>query len=228
MSESSQRFSDRREFDLSTLDESSLNAVGNDPWHFFEQWLTAAREAGLDDYNAMVLGTLAVDGSPDARVVLIRSINEAESDIGLAKKSLSFFTNFHSEKGRQLAADPRCSINFYWKEQERQVRMMGRAVPLPDAVCDAYFESRPRGSQLGAWASAQSENIDSRSVLDKQLAEASARFDGRSVERPPHWGGYAFVPHSVEFWQGRRSRLHDRLRCVQSSDGVWELKRLSP
>jgi pyridoxamine 5'-phosphate oxidase len=228
MSDQSQHFSDRREFEHSTLDESGLQAVENDPWAFFAQWLSAAKNAGLEDYNAMVLSSLTIDGAPDARVVLIRSIDDKASTGGEPIKSLSFFTNFNSEKGRQLAADPRCSVTFYWKELERQVRMMGRAVPMSDAACDAYFSSRPRGSQLGAWASLQSEVIDGRSQLEEQLAEAAARFEGRNVARPSHWGGYAFVPHNFEFWQGRPSRLHDRIRCTQASSGAWIPERLSP
>ena len=227
MSEANKKYSERRDFTRGTLSVDDIHACGGSPWAFFSTWMDQAQLAGLEDYNATVLSSLSLDGWPDGRVVLVRSIDAFQDTDGQEHKTLSLFTNFNSEKGRQLAADSRCSLTFYWKELERQVRMLGRAFPLSDAECDAYFASRPRESQLSAWASHQSEVIDDRATLDKRMAEAARRFEGITVERPPHWGGYAFAPHVFEFWQGRANRLHDRIRCTKES-GEWSLDRLSP
>jgi pyridoxamine 5'-phosphate oxidase len=145
-----------------------------------------------------------------------------------SQRGVIFYTNYASVKGREIDADPKVGLNFFWKELERQVRMKGEARKLPAAVSDAYFASRPRENQISAWASEQSVVISSREALEKRLAEIEARFDGIDVPRPPHWGGYEVFPISFEFWQGRPGRLHDRILYRCDADGEWFLERLAP
>ncbi|CAN5364416.1 pyridoxamine 5'-phosphate oxidase [soil metagenome] len=198
-------------------------ALGPDPLAALEAWLGDAEAAGIRDPNAMVVGTVDAGGQPSSRTVLWK---------GLVDGALAFYTNRESHKGLAIAHEARVSLLFPWYGLHRQVRVEGVATHAPDAVSDAYFASRPRGSQVGAWASAQSQPIASRADLDAREAEAETRFAGvEAVPRPPHWGGYLVTPASIEFWQGRVSRLHDRLfyqRDGGASVGTWTITRLQP
>jgi pyridoxamine 5'-phosphate oxidase len=205
----------RKEYTRHTLDESTVPA---DPLAFFAQWFDEALAAQVNEPNAMNLSTVDADGFPSARIVLLKAIDS---------RGFSFFTNRSSRKGRAIAHDARVALTFFWPELERQVRIQGRAEPLPDDESDGYFASRPRASQLGAWASMQSEAIETRAKMEERFAEAARRFDGKDVPRPPHWGGYIVAPSSIEFWQGRRSRMHDRIAFSRESKG-WKRARLSP
>lgn len=188
-----------------------------DPFTQFARWYAlAAEQVPLCD--AMTLATTGEDGVPDARMVLLK---------GHGPDGFRFYTNRNSVKGRQLAANPAAAIVVYWRELDRQVRARGRIEELPGATSDEYFATRPRESQLGAWASAQSEPLASREELEARLTEAEERFAGGEVPRPPHWGGYLLVPDAVEFWQGRVGRLHDRFRYEREGGG-WRIDRLSP
>ena len=202
-------------------DEPGLpdGALGPDPIAALQAWLADAEAAGLPDPNAMVVGTVAADGRPTSRTVLWK---------GVVDGSLAFYTNRSSHKGAAIAHEARVALLFPWYGLHRQVRVEGTATLAPDELSDAYWASRPRGSQIGAWASAQSETIGTRAELDAQDAAAEARFDGvESVPRPPHWGGYLVTPASFEFWQGRVARLHDRL-LYERADGRWSITRLQP
>ena len=205
----------RREYTRRGLTEADADA---DPLLQFRAWFDQARAAGALDADAMVLATATPDGRPSARVVLLK---------GLDERGFAFFTNYHSRKGRELAANPRAALNFYWPELERQVRAEGAVETMTPAESDAYFRIRPRDSQLGAWASPQSELLADRAELEARLAEVAARFAGGEVPRPPHWGGCRLVPEAVEFWQGRPGRLHDRLLYTRTPDG-WRRQRLAP
>jgi pyridoxamine 5'-phosphate oxidase len=181
-------------------------------------WYRQAEEAGAAEPNAMVLSTLDDSGHPDARVVLARGIDAT---------GIFFYTNRESAKGRQLAADARASATFAWLQLHRSVRVQGVVSLASDEVSDAYFASRPRESQIGAWASPQSEPIGSRLDLTDLVDECAEKFDGVDVPRPPHWGGYVLSIGSIEFWQGRPSRLHDRFRYTLNGN-VWRAERLAP
>ncbi|WKE66866.1 pyridoxamine 5'-phosphate oxidase [Gallaecimonas kandeliae] len=197
-----------------------LTQLDADPLHQFDQWFREARDASPVDWlevNAMTLSTLGLDGFPKARIVLLK---------GLDERGFQFFTNYDSDKGKELAANPNASLNFYWPHLARQVRVEGRVEKVSREESEAYFASRPRGSQLGAWASAQSEAIDTPAVLDGQLEAAEARFPG-TVPCPPHWGGYLLVPQRIEFWAGRENRLHHRVRYERAEKG-WQHQWLSP
>lgn len=208
------------EYDEPGLPDGALDA---DPIAQFAAWLRDAENAGLPDPNAMVVGTIEPDGRPSSRTVLLKRVDGTEGNGRFA-----FFTNRDSHKGAALAHESRVSLLFPWYALHRQVRVEGTATDAPDAVCDEYWSSRPRGSQLGAWASAQSEPITSRADLDARQAEVDARFDGiETVPRPPHWGGYLVTPTSIEFWQGRRARLHDRF-LYERAGGRWIITRLQP
>lgn len=194
-------------------------ALGSDPLAALEGWLHDAEDAGLPDPNAMVVGTVAADGRPTSRTVLWK---------GFAGESLAFYTNRDSAKGLALAHEARVSLLFPWYGIHRQVRVEGLAAFAPDEMSDAYWATRPRGSQLGAWASAQSQPVASRAELDAALASVEERFAGiEAVPRPPHWGGYLVAPASVEFWLGRVGRLHDRLLFTRGGSG-WDETRLQP
>jgi pyridoxamine 5'-phosphate oxidase len=184
----------------------------------FRVWFNQALESEIPEANAMALATAGRDGTPDARMVLLKGFDE----LGFV-----FYTNYQSRKARELEQNPRASLLFYWPDLERQVRISGTAARVSEAESDEYFDSRPRGHQLGAWASNQSEPVDSREELERTAAAAAARFEGSAVTRPPHWGGYRIVPDIVEFWQGRPNRLHDRLEYTRTIDG-WTRRRLSP
>jgi pyridoxamine 5'-phosphate oxidase len=190
-----------------------------DPVKQFSNWFTAAIEAQIRDVNAMSLATAGADGKPSVRIVLLK---------GFDQDGFVFFTNYESEKGRQLEANPFAALDFYWIELDRQIRISGRVEKTSREESESYFHSRPLGSQLGAWASPQSEVVDARRVLDARFAEITERYAGNAVPLPPHWGGFRVVPDRFEFWQGRSNRLHDRFRYTRTADGKWQIDRLAP
>ncbi|WP_121253486.1 pyridoxamine 5'-phosphate oxidase [Nocardioides ferulae] len=205
----------REEYAAGGLVEADLAA---DPIAMFRRWLTEALAAGVHEPNAMVVSTVSPDGWPSSRLILLKGVEE---------RGFVFFTNTASRKGADLAANPRCALLFPWHALERQVRVDGLAEPLPAADVAAYFAVRPRGSQLGAWASHQSRPVAGREELAAAYAEVSARFDGVDVPVPEEWGGYLVRPEVVEFWQGRPGRMHDRLVYRRAGDG-WTTGRLAP
>ena len=209
----------RHEYAAGGLGEDDLEA---DPIAMFNRWFGDARQAGLTEPNAMIVATASPDGRPSARTVLLK---------GFGPEGFRFFTNLHSRKGRELADNPACSLLFPWHALERQVRVDGLAEELPRADVEAYFALRPRGSQLGAWASHQSQVVSDRGALTRSYEAAEARFgEMTDVPVPQEWGGYLVRPDSVEFWQGRPSRLHDRLVYRRDSDAQngWAIGRLAP
>lgn len=190
-----------------------------DPIKQFSVWFGEAAAANIRDVNAMSLATVSPDGAPSSRIVLLK---------GMSERGFVFFTNYASDKGRELEANPRAALNYYWAQLERQIRIAGAVEKTTSAESEEYFRSRPLGSQLGAWASRQSEAIVDRATLEANLAEVTQRFAGGAVPLPPHWGGYRVVPGTIEFWQGRTNRLHDRFRYTRQSEGLWSIERLSP
>ncbi|GAA5144655.1 pyridoxamine 5'-phosphate oxidase [Nocardioides marinquilinus] len=210
----------RHEYAAGGLAEADLAA---DPVAMFERWFDDVRRVNLHEPNAMVISTVGADGSPSSRMVLLK---------GFADDGFRFFTNTASHKGADLAANPRCSLLFPWHLLERQVRIDGVAQPLPREDVEAYAHARPRGSQLGAWASHQSQPAEGRAALDDAYAAVEARFDGVPDDElpvPEEWGGYLVVPTAVEFWQGRKGRLHDRLVYHRpDADAPWSTRRLQP
>jgi pyridoxamine 5'-phosphate oxidase len=185
----------------------------------FRRWFDEALSSNLHEPNAMALATATLDGRPSARIVLLKGFDE---------RGFVFYTNYEGRKGEELEANPHCALLFYWGELERQVRIEGRARRVPNNESDAYFAERPRGSQLGAWASEQSRPVRDRGALEKRLRELEAEYEGREVPRPPFWGGYRVEPQTIEFWQGRENRVHDRLVYRRSEDGRWRRDRLQP
>ncbi|MCB0130212.1 MAG: pyridoxamine 5'-phosphate oxidase [Caldilineaceae bacterium] len=190
-----------------------------DPINVFTAWLDDAVQAQLHEPNAMTLATATPDGRPSARLVLLK---------GVDPRGFIFFTNYESRKGRELAANAHAALTFWWGPLERQVRVEGRAQQLDSTESDAYYDSRPLGSRLGAWVSAQSTIIENRDLLEEKLVELQAEYADKEPRRPPFWGGYLVVPDVIEFWQGGLHRLHDRLRYARQDDGTWKIVRLSP
>jgi len=205
----------RREYTRAGLAEADVKP---DPLAQFREWLAQALAAELPDANAMTLATVDGAGAPHGRVVLLKDV-----DAG----GFVFFTNYESAKGVELGHDPRAELVFYWAPLERQVRVHGTVTRVSAEESEGYFRTRPRGSRIAAWASAQSAVIADRAALEAQVRAIEARYPGDAVPRPPHWGGYRLVPAWLEFWQGRENRLHDRLRYVRAGAG-WRLERLAP
>jgi len=207
----------RTDYTRGQLDEAQ---VQGDPWSLLQRWVKEAVDAGIQDPTAFTLSTLDERGFPHGRVVLLRDTRDGE---------LVFFTNYQSEKGRDLERIQKGGATFFWPHAERQIRVRGTVKRVPESESDVYFASRPRGSQLGAWSSDQSERVESRSDLDASYQRQEVRFnDQEQVTRPQHWGGYALVPVEIEFWQGRASRMHDRIRCTRDEHGGWSISRLQP
>ncbi|MFL0684225.1 MAG: pyridoxamine 5'-phosphate oxidase [Algoriphagus aquaeductus] len=208
-------FEIRKEYTLKSLD---INDVSTDPLRQFKSWFEEAVDAEALEVNAMCLSTLGKDGFPNGRIVLLK-----ELDSGFV-----FFTNYESDKGKELDANPKASLTFFWPEIERQIRIQGEVSKISEAESDEYFFSRPYGSQIGAWISAQSREISGRQELEERQKETENRFQKVPMERPGHWGGYRLQARRIEFWQGRPSRLHDRI-CYEIQDsGEWRISRLSP
>ena len=206
----------RKEYVWGGLSESDVAA---DPLRQFETWFQQASAANLPEPNSMTLATATPDGQPSARVVLLKAFDAS---------GFTFFTNYDSRKGREMAVNPRAALLFFWPELQRQVRIEGTVERVTEAESDAYFRSRPLGSRLGAWASAQSEVIAGRDALEERVREVAQRFPDSEVPRPPHWGGFRVRPLAIEFWQGRPDRLHDRLLYRRVQPDGWRLERLSP
>ncbi|MCH7345587.1 pyridoxamine 5'-phosphate oxidase [Pelomonas sp. CA6] len=204
----------RKSYERDELDEDQASAQ---PLQQFQLWMEQALAAGVPEPNAMTLATVGADGRPSTRIVLIK---------GIDARGLVWYTNYDSRKGRELALHPFAALQFHWVEMERVVRVEGRVEKVSDAESDAYYQSRPLDSRLGAWASPQSQVIASRAVLVANAAKAAAQH-GLNPPRPPHWGGFRLLPERWEFWQGRKSRLHDRL-CYRLEEGRWVRERLAP
>lgn len=206
----------RKNYSLQTLLESTVdtNAIQQ-----FSKWWEEAVASEIDEVNAMTLATASADGIPAARIVLLKEFSE---------KGFVFFTNYNSYKGQQLAENPKACLVFFWKELERQVRITGLIKKVSETDSDAYFHSRPLGSQVGAITSPQSQVISSRQWLDEAYIQNEKELALKTINRPSHWGGYIVQPVIIEFWQGRPSRLHDRLQYTLHEDGIWKIERLAP
>ena len=206
----------RRDYEAGALHRRDLDP---DPIKQFERWLSDAIAAQQVEPTAMTLATATRDGRPSARVVLLKHVDAA---------GFVFFTNYQSQKGREIDANPRVELCFFWDKLERTVRVHGGATRTTREESEAYFRQRPKRSQIGAVASNQSEAVAHREVLEKRFAELETRHEATDVPTPPHWGGFRVMPETIEFWQGRRSRLHDRLRYRRDADGTWIIERVAP
>ena len=206
----------RQDYAQRGLRRSELDA---DPIRQFNAWLAEAAARELLEPNAMILATVDADGQPWTRTVLLKICDE---------HGFTFFTNYTGAKGRHLEGDPRAALTFWWGALERQVNVTGTVTKVSREESQIYFHSRPASSQIGAWASVQSEVVQDREQLERQFADARAKYGEADIPLPPYWGGYRVIPRTIEFWQGRKSRLHDRLRYSRSGDGAWEIERLSP
>jgi pyridoxamine 5'-phosphate oxidase len=206
----------RQDYAQRGLRRSDLDA---DPIRQFNAWLQEAVGHSLLEPNAMTLATVDAEGQPWSRTVLLKICDH---------RGFAFFTNYDGAKGLQLAGNPRAALTFWWAALERQVNVTGSVTKTSRQESEAYFQSRPPGSQLGAWASPQSAIVADRAELERRYAEALAKFGETNIPLPPHWGGYRLCPQTIEFWQGRRSRLHDRLRYTREAGGAWTIERLSP
>lgn len=206
----------RTDYRLAALDESM---VGDDPLLFFSKWFEEAEVAGVEEVNAMTVATVDASGRPHARIVLLK---------GLDEQGFTFFTNYKSEKGQQLSQNAHIAVVFFWRELERQVRIEGTVSLLSDAENDIYFNSRPEGSKIGAWASPQSREIPGREALEALVDRYTNAFKGQEISRPENWGGYCINPDYIEFWQGRSSRLHDRIIFEKGVENNWRRYRVAP
>ena len=206
----------RKEYTFQGLSETDVHP---NPFEQFKIWFDQALFAQLPEPNAMTIATATTNGKPSARMVLLKDYDE---------RGFVFYTNYESNKGQQLVENPWGAIAFWWAELERQVRIEGAVEKTSPPESDIYFHSRPQGSQLGAWVSNQSQVIDSREVLERRLQQLKEEYENKEVPRPPNWGGFRVIPTEIEFWQGRPSRLHDRLLYQRSEDGSWRIQRLSP
>lgn len=206
----------RRDYAGSSLQEADVDA---DPIVQFTRWFEQALAAEVPEPNAMTVATATRDGVPSARIVLLK---------GFDARGFVFYTNYEGQKGRELVENPVAALVFHWVDLHRQVRVAGSVEKVTTEESDAYFQSRPRGSRLGAWASQQSSVVSGRDVLDARLAELEAEYGEGHIPLPPFWGGYRVIPAAVEFWQGRRNRMHDRLRYTRQPDTSWRIERLSP
>ncbi|CDH46743.1 pyridoxamine 5'-phosphate oxidase [Candidatus Contendibacter odensensis] len=206
----------RQEYAMGALNEAEVHS---DPLQQFQRWFGEAIAAQLPEPNAMTLATADRTGRPYARVVLLK---ECDAD------GFIFFTNYRSDKGRQLAENPHAALVFLWLELQRQIRIEGTVSPIASAESEAYFRSRPRESRLGALASRQSQIVASRQILDQRFQQLEAQYPDDNIPMPNHWGGYRVQPEMLEFWQGRHGRMHDRLRYRRSAEGRWLLERLEP
>ena len=206
----------RRNYSLRELNEVDVDP---DPCRQFQCWFDEAIAAQLPEPNAMTLATATRDGTPTARVVLLKGLDES---------GFVFYTNYKSHKGEELAQNPKAAIVFWWAELERQIRIQGQVEKVSSQESEDYFHSRPVGSQLSAWVSQQSQVIPNRAVLEQRLQELTQHYQNQPIPRPPHWGGYRLIPNAIEFWQGRPNRLHDRLLYKRLEDGNWKIERLSP
>jgi len=200
---------------MQALDE---NAAGKDPIAFFERWFKEAEAAELTEVNAMTVATVDAQHKPHARIVLLKGVDD---------KGFVFFTNYDSNKGIEIAANPHVAVDFFWKELQRQVRIEGTIEKVSDEESDTYFNSRPEGSRIGAWASPQSKEIPDRHILDENYKAFSEQFKD-NIPRPPYWGGYRVIPSLIEFWQGRSSRMHDRILFTLTDADTWHRSRLAP
>jgi pyridoxamine 5'-phosphate oxidase len=206
----------RREYQSEVLLEKK---APRNPFKLFQYWFTEALKSKVFDANAFALATISRKGIPSNRIVLLK---------GFDHRGFIFFTNYRSQKGQEISHKAVASLLFFWPELIRQVRIDGKVEKISSKESDAYFKTRPRGSQIGAWASDQSEAVPDREFLEKREKELEAKYLGKTIPCPPYWGGYRVIPNSIEFWQGRPNRLHDRLRYARQSKGVWHMQRLSP
>ncbi|MCC5647244.1 pyridoxamine 5'-phosphate oxidase [Nostoc sp. CHAB 5824] len=206
----------RKDYTLEGLSELEVDL---NPFIQFKKWFDQALAAQLPEPNAMTIATATPDGKPSARMVLLKDFDE---------RGFAFFTNYNSHKGQELAENPQGALVFWWAELERQVRILGYVEKVSETESDQYFHSRPTNSRLGAWISNQSEVIESREVLERRLQEFKSKYENGEIPRPPHWGGLRVIPTEIEFWQGRPSRLHDRLLYSRLDNGTWKIERLSP
>ena len=206
----------RKEYKLESLHEKQIE---EDPFKQFEKWWHEVMKSNIDEANAMTLATAGKTGKPSARIVLLK---------GFTHEGFQFFTNYESHKGEELKQNPQACLVFFWKELERQVRIEGIVEKVSAAESDEYFNSRPAGSKIGAWASPQSKVIASREILEEKVSSVEKKFAGTEIERPGHWGGYILKPALIEFWQGRPSRLHDRILYTRIEKNKWKIERLAP
>lgn len=208
---------------MATTDNSQDNSHGfQDPWQWFDRWFQEGLKLGLDNADAMTLSTIGLNGRPSARIVLLKAVENGQ---------FCFFTNYESRKSREIAANPFVCLTFLWPTLNRQIRVEGIVARLSRERSEAYFATRPRGSQIGAWASQQSQTINSYDDLEDQVRRVEARFSGQDVPCPPHWGGFGVTPERIEFWTGRDSRLHERVvyeKKQTDADGAWRTFYLSP